>query len=212
MNGLNGNYFHSTNSVSQMLNRGFQTVSNWLGYSINFLQDLHLQESNVVVATLTAANVASFAVTHLFANWLSKRFGKRAEEAEENEELFKKFVTDVVVVGGMTYGFNAALSKVTQCPLNKVALVAITAGSIALHILLNRYFPEKLTEYEIESENEPVNEENPPAQPAQVGQQVQGPQAPALQPEGEKPEGKKKVIEVKEKETKHHAPSKKAKD
>jgi hypothetical protein len=137
-----------TNSVSDSLRNVAQGAGDLAGRAVNLVQHLPTymqQDRNVAFSVFIVSNATFFTLANLFARYLSNRIDRHPErELKEEEKVMKNIVITGFGVAGPVFLFNLVLSKVTQYPLSKTWLAAITVAAVAVHVILSRKPAEKI--------------------------------------------------------------------
>lgn len=131
--------------LTTLLKDKYQLVSEWKGHLVqrwnSFLKNMQ-NRPNVAITVFTVANLIFFTLINNLAWSLEKRVHDIPQKLSEGDRRFNYFLIDGIVVGGSVLTFNIALSKLSQYPLNKSTIAAVTVGSIALRYFLHIPFGE----------------------------------------------------------------------
>lgn len=89
----------------------------------------------IAFIVFTLANVLFCLVSFSIADHLKKKILLKGKKFTPEEKQFVNFVIDFFVIGGMTFLFNALLSRAVNYPLSKIVITAITITTISLRII-----------------------------------------------------------------------------
>lgn len=126
-------------------------VGNLCGRVVVFFKNLpsHMQTNPLAgISVFVVANSIFYLGVHFFTNFLLKRVNNHPDKSENPQEkkdqrVVKNILFKILIPGLAVFGFNIALSKITQFPLSRIALAAITATAIALRFLFSPKEPPK---------------------------------------------------------------------
>lgn len=123
--------------IPDIVKSAWWTVAEWYNRTVEYyrLIPIHLhQHPSHALAVFLTANVIFFII---FVNWLAQILEERVpRELDGDDRKLNQILINGFVVGGSTLIFNTILSKLLSYPLSKSTLIAITATSIAIRLIL----------------------------------------------------------------------------
>lgn len=133
------------NSVKKVMSMPYNNVilSNrcvWMRRIIEWIKEIpqNMKKNFVVAASiLLLSNAIFFTGIHMLANALERRLHHNPSTLSSSEKQFNFILIDCIFVGGSVLNFNFLLSKLTQYPLSKIHLTAITVVAILLRSLIS---------------------------------------------------------------------------
>lgn len=160
--------------VTNLLKDKYQLVSEWKGHLVrawdSFLKEMK-NRPQFAITVFTVANLIFFTLINNLAWSLERRINDIPQKLSAGNRRFNYILIDGAVVGGSVLTFNLMLSQLTQYPLSKTTIAAITVGSIALRYFLHipveddevPLFPMEDDEKEIELDDK-IDEPKSPSQ------------------------------------------------
>lgn len=155
-----------TQSVSNFFIQTYHQAGNLAGRAIHLVRSLpqHMQANqNVAIGSFVAVNTFAITLLHLAANWCDKKINDPGygRELTKMERVFQHLLIDGVGFGGLLLGANVGFSKLTNYPLSKMVLAAITVTITALRLLVVLIFRKPV-------DSKKRVEQQPPAKANQV--------------------------------------------
>lgn len=127
--------------VSPFLKNGAQQISQWKNHIIRFIQLIPQQmqqNSKIAVAVIATTNMVFFFAMRSITNKIDKRLDNQAKPLNLAQRTIKHIFLNGIILGGSVFSANLLLSKITQYPLSKSVVAAITTAAILGRILLNQ--------------------------------------------------------------------------